>query len=104
MDTCPNETAKVTPEGVLFNGEYYSSLWAIKEKWFETVSVSGEYSLPAFLKGSSKTILMVQPSGHEDYIEFRLLTRTSVVDREQYYKKMQELKEQFKRIKRANRD
>jgi hypothetical protein len=39
MDTCSNEIAKVTTEGGLFNGEYYSSLWALKENWFETVSV-----------------------------------------------------------------
>lgn len=104
METCSNEIAKVTTEGVLFNGEYYSSLWALKENWFETVSVSGEWSLSAYQKGSSKTILMVRPVGHEDYIEFHLLMRRSAAaDREQYYKKIQELKEQISNVKKAKK-
>lgn len=105
MDTCLNRIAKVTTEGIFFNGEYYSSFWAIKENWFKTASASGEWSLPAFLKGSSNTVLMVCPVGHEDYIEFHLLMkRSAAADHEQYYKKIQELKEQISKIKKVKRN
>ncbi|MFC0215179.1 hypothetical protein ACFFK0_22540 [Paenibacillus chartarius] len=105
MGTCSNEIAKVTKEGVLFNGEYYSSPLALKENWFQVASVSGEWYLPAFLEESNKNVLMVRPVGREDYIQFHLLmTRAAAADREQYYKKIQELKEQISTVKKATRN
>ncbi|MFD2612638.1 hypothetical protein [Paenibacillus gansuensis] len=101
----------VTPLGLAYGDQYYSSRHAIKEGWFRKAALDGTWTLPLSgipRDGGERNLLYIEMDGQK--IECRAIDGINVNDHELagYYERMQQVREELrsrlawrkKRIKR----
>jgi hypothetical protein len=90
--------AKVTPNGIVYEGLYYSLRYAIQEDWYTTAHQTGEWFVPIVYENDT---LYIEAGGERlachllSSIEMKTTVSNAVIDiqLEQYYLKMQQLQD-----------
>jgi hypothetical protein len=59
------DQARVTPSGILFNGKYYSSKMAIKNKWYEHALLCGDSNISIAYRHSTLGIVITIMYDHD---------------------------------------
>lgn len=90
--------AKVTPNGIVYEGLYYSLRYAIQKDWYNRAIQTGEWFIPSVYENG---ILYIETGGERlachllSSLEMKTTVSNAIVDvqLEQYYMKMQQLQD-----------
>ncbi|MDD9267875.1 hypothetical protein ACFPES_12635 [Paenibacillus sp. GCM10023248] len=92
----------ITKEGILHNDNFYTCSYAIKQRWFEK-EFSNESSLPTLVFELDAKIILILINGL--LVEAYLIERSDMTEKQlnQYYIKINRLKNELKEQKRKNK-
>jgi hypothetical protein len=94
--------ATVTIHGILAGGLYYTCEYAILNKWFQNSNLKDEWSVPIVMYPECYDFIFVFIEKQNTYVLARLvaLPMTTNESKEQYYRKLQSIKEKLINRKR----